>query len=86
MPLSFSNFADSVETETAFDVLAIAKRLIAEGKDVIELEIGDSPFPTSQSATEAGIQGIREDRCHYGPSVGLPEYRAAAAEYVNREY
>ena len=86
MPVSFSNFAASVETETAFDVLAIAKRLMSEGKDVIELEIGDSPFPTSPSATEAGIQAIRDDRCHYGPSAGIPEFRAASAEYVNKEY
>jgi len=86
MHTSFSSFADSVETETAFDVLAIAKQLIANGKDVIELEIGDSPFPTSPSAVDAGIQAIRDDQCHYGPSAGLPAFRAAAAEYVNREY
>ena len=46
MTISFSSFASSVTVETAFTVLAIAKRLIATGKDVIELEIGDSPFPT----------------------------------------
>ena len=86
MPASFSHFANSVETETAFDVLAIAKRLIADGKDVIELEIGDSPFPSSPSAVEAGIQAIRDDHCHYGPSTGIPAFREAAAAYVNREY
>lgn len=86
MTVSFSSFANSVETETAFDVLAVARQLKAAGKDVIELEIGDSPFPTSPSAVEAGIAAIREDRCHYGPSIGLPEFREAAAEYVNREY
>ena len=83
---SFSKFATSVETETAFDVLAVAKRLKADGKDVIELEIGDSPFPTTPAAVEAGVEAIRGDQCHYGPSVGLPEFRQTAAEYVNREY
>jgi aspartate aminotransferase len=86
MTLTFSEFADSIETETAFDVLAVAKQLKAAGKDVIELEIGDSPFPSSPSAVEAGIKAIRDDRCHYGPSIGLPEFREAAAEYVNQEY
>ncbi len=86
MSVTFSQFASSVETETAFDVLAIAKKLKAAGKDVIELEIGDSPFPTSPSAVEAGIQAIRDDKCHYGPSTGLPEFRQAAADYVNNEY
>ncbi|MCO6454328.1 MAG: aminotransferase class I/II-fold pyridoxal phosphate-dependent enzyme, partial [Pirellulaceae bacterium] len=86
MAPSFSNFAASIETETAFDVLAVARQLRAAGKDVIELEIGDSPFPTTPAAIEAGIAAILADKCHYGPSQGLPEFRAAAAEYVNQEY
>ena len=86
MPASFSRFASSVGAETAFTVLAIAKRLITAGKDVIELEIGDSPFPTTPSAAEAGIEAIRKGRTRYGPSLGLPEFRQAASEYVNREY
>jgi len=86
MSTSFSNFATSVKAETAFTVLVAAKRLIATGKDVIELEIGDSPFSTPEVVVEAGIQAIRDGRTHYGPSVGIPEFREAAAEYVNREY
>jgi aspartate aminotransferase len=53
MAASFSQFASSVGVESAFSVLAIAKRLIAAGKDVIELEIGDSPFPSPARAIEA---------------------------------
>jgi aspartate aminotransferase len=83
---SFSQFADSVVMESAFDVLATARELQAQGKDVIELEIGDSPFRSSTSATSAGIRAIEEDACHYGPSQGLPDFRAAAAEYLNTEY
>lgn len=86
MQPQFSDFANSVEFEGAFDVLATAKQLKAAGKDVIELEIGDSPFPTPQVAAQAGIQAIEEDRCHYGPAIGLPEFREAASKYVNREY
>jgi len=82
----FSQFAAGVEPENAFTVLAAAKALKAGGKDVVELEIGDSPFPSSPSAVEAGIAAIRAGQCHYGPSIGLPEYRAAAAEYVHREH
>ena len=83
---SFSQFASSVGVETAFSVLAIAKRLIAAGKDVIELEIGDSPFATPPRAIEAGVQAIRDGHSRYGPSLGIMEFRKAAAEYVNREY
>jgi aspartate aminotransferase len=83
---SFSQFAASVEIETAFSVLAAAKRLIASGKDIIELEIGDSPFPTPPRAIEAGVQAIRDGHSRYGPSLGIPDFRTAAADYLNREY
>ena len=86
MPVTFSNFAASVKTESAFDVLAIAKRLIREGKDVIELEIGDSPFPSSSSAAQAAANAIQSGATRYAPSAGLPEMREAAAEYVRSEY
>jgi aspartate aminotransferase len=82
----FSKFAASVKAETAFTVLAVARQLSASGKDIIELEIGDSPFPTTRAAREAGIQAIRDGHCSYGPSIGLPAFREAASEYVNREY
>jgi aspartate aminotransferase len=83
---AFSEFAGGVQVETAFNVLAVAKRLKLAGKRVIELEIGDSPFPSTASAKAAGIAAIREDRSHYCPSVGLPELREAASRYVNREH
>ena len=84
--LSFSRFASSVGVESAFTVLAVAKKLMAAGKDVIELEIGDSPFASPQKAIDAAIQAIRDGHTRYGPSLGIPEFRKAAAEYVNREY
>lgn len=86
MPVSYSSFARSVRVETAFNVLAVARRLERAGKRVIELEIGDSPFPSTRSAKEAGIATIRDDLSHYCPSIGLPELQAAASRYVNREH
>ncbi|MBI2825179.1 MAG: aminotransferase class I/II-fold pyridoxal phosphate-dependent enzyme [Planctomycetia bacterium] len=86
MPVSFSEFADGVGNETAFTVLAAARRLKAAGKRVIELEIGDSPYASTQSAKRAGIAAIEADQSHYGPSLGLAELREAAARYVRREY
>jgi aspartate aminotransferase len=83
---AFSKFASSVGVESAFTVLAVAKRLMAGGKDVIELEIGDSPFSTPPKAIEAGVQAIRDGHSRYGPSLGLMEFRKAASEYLNREY
>ena len=86
MSANFSQFATTVRGETAFTVLALAKRLISQGKKGIELEIGDSPFPTSPEGLDGGLQAIKEGHTHYGPSLGLPEFREAAASYVNAQY
>ncbi len=86
MPPSYTRFSTSIQPESAFTVLAVARQLIAAGKEVIELEIGDSPFATPDGVVEAGIQAIRDGRTTYGPSVGLPEFRAAAAAYVTEEH
>jgi aspartate aminotransferase len=86
MQPSYSQFMNSCRPESAFEVLALAKRQIADGKNVIELEIGDSPFASSPSAVDAGVMAIQNDRCHYGPSAGIPEFREAAADYLKREY
>ncbi|HWC91062.1 MAG TPA: aminotransferase class I/II-fold pyridoxal phosphate-dependent enzyme [Pirellulales bacterium] len=86
MTLRYSQFAATVGYETAFNVLAVARTLKAAGKRVIELEIGDSPFPSTAAGRQAGISAIESGQTHYCPSAGLPELRAAAAAYVNREH
>jgi aspartate aminotransferase len=75
-----------LSVETAFDVLAVAKRLKAGGKDVVELQIGDSPFPSTRHAKEAGIRSINEDQSHYCPSLGLLSFREVVARNYSREF
>ena len=53
MAVALSQFAQTLSVETAFTVLAVAKQLQATGKDVVELEIGDSPFDSTASAKSA---------------------------------
>ena len=86
MTAELSEFAKSLTVETAFTVLAAAKALKALGKDVVELEIGDSPFNSTLSAKAAGTQAIEENQSHYCPSPGLPVFREAAAKFVSREF
>lgn len=86
MAVSYSQFAQHVTVETAFTVLQLAKQLQAGGKDVIELEIGDSPFATTSAASGAGIEAIKSGQTHYGPSSGLAPMRAAAAALVKKEF
>jgi aspartate aminotransferase len=86
VPARLSNFARSLSVETAFTVLALARSLKAAGKDVVELEIGDSPFDSTASARAGGVQAIEDNQTHYCPSPGIPEFRAAAARFVRAEF
>lgn len=86
MGTPLSQFARSLSVETAFTVLAVAKSLKAAGKDVVELEIGDSPFDSTASAKSAGAKAIQDNQSHYCPSPGIPEFREAAAQFVKREF
>jgi aspartate aminotransferase len=86
VPIELSQFARSLSVETAFTVLAVAKSLKALGKDVVELEIGDSPFDSTASAKAAGVEAIQKNQSHYCPSPGIPEFREAAARFVKREF
>jgi len=82
----FSQFASGLTSETAFDVLAMARKLAAQGKEVIELQIGDSPFPTPPAATAAGIHAIQTGQTHYCPSPGLTSFRETIAANYQREF
>jgi aspartate aminotransferase len=66
-------------TETAFEVLAKARALEAQGKEIIHLEIGEPDFDTPRHIVEAGIRALQEGYTHYGPTPGLPELREAIA-------
>jgi aspartate aminotransferase len=83
---TLSAFASGLTTETAFDVLAVARRLQAAGKYVIALQIGDSPFPTTANAIKAGKAAIDAGHTRYAPSLGLPEFRATVAATVKAEF
>jgi aspartate aminotransferase len=83
---ALSSFANSLTSETAFDVLAVARKLQTGGKDVIALQIGDSPFPTTASAIRAAHAAIDAGLTRYCPSLGLPEFRETIARSVKAEF
>jgi aspartate aminotransferase len=64
----------------------MARALKAAGKDVVELEIGDSPFDSTAGARAGGMEAIKNNQSHYCPSPGIPEFRQAAAEFVRAEF
>jgi aspartate aminotransferase len=75
---------DRLGTETAFELLARAKALEAEGRRIIHLQIGEPDFDTPPHVVEAAAKALREGHTHYCPAPGIPELREAAADYLSR--
>lgn len=75
---------DVLGTETAFEVLAKARELERQGRDIVHLEIGEPDFATARHVSDAAAQALRDGYTHYGPSQGLPELREEIARYVQR--
>ena len=71
-------------TETAFEVLARARALEAQGKHVVHLEIGEPDFDTPSNIVRAAQEALGRGETHYGPSAGLPVLREAIAEDASR--
>lgn len=81
--MRLANRMNRLGTETAFEVLARAKKLEAEGRDIIHLQIGEPDFDTPVNIIEAGVEALRNGYTHYGPSPGMPDVRARIAEEVS---
>ena len=75
---------ENLGTENAFTVLAEVQKLTAQGKDIVSLGIGDPDFDTPDHVRSAAVRSLQEGRTHYNPSAGIPELRAAAADYLSR--
>ncbi|MYM55976.1 pyridoxal phosphate-dependent aminotransferase [Thalassovita mangrovi] len=82
-------FADSIArlgTESAFVVLARAQALAAQGRDIINLGIGQPDFRTPDHIVEAGIKALRDGHHGYTPANGIPALREAVAADLHRRH
>ncbi|MEM3622354.1 MAG: pyridoxal phosphate-dependent aminotransferase [Candidatus Bathyarchaeia archaeon] len=80
----FAKRMETLGTETAFEVLAKAKALEKQGKDIVHLEIGEPDFDTPKNIKEAAVKALYEGYTHYVPSAGIPELRETIAEYISK--
>jgi len=75
---------ETLGTETAFEVLAKARALEKQGKDIVHLEIGEPDFDTPKNIKEAAVKALYAGYTHYVPAAGIPELREAIAEYISK--
>ena len=73
-------------TESAFEVLARAQALAAQGKDIINLGIGQPDFRTPEHIVQAGIKALQDGHHGYTPANGLPVLREAVAADLNKRH
>jgi aspartate/methionine/tyrosine aminotransferase len=73
-------------TETAFEVLARAKALEAQGKSIINLGIGQPDFATPPHIVEAGRKALADGHHGYTPANGILPLREAVAMDLHRRH
>lgn len=84
--LKFAESLSRLGTESAFVVLARAQAMAAEGKDIINLGIGQPDFQTPAHIVEAGIKALRDGHHGYTPANGIPALRQAVAGDLHRRH
>jgi aspartate/methionine/tyrosine aminotransferase len=84
--LQMAERMNALGTETAFEVLARANALAAQGRSIINLGIGQPDFPTPEHIVEAGRKALADGHHGYTPANGIPALRAAVAADLFRRH
>ncbi len=82
--MTYAQRTDHLRPEGAYQVLARAQELEAQGKHIIHLEIGEPDFVTPSHVSLAGIKAIANGQTRYNPPAGMTPLREAIAEYAGR--
>lgn len=84
--LQLSEKMSRLGTETAFQVLARAEALAREGRDIINLGIGQPDFKSPPHVVEAAQKALADGHHGYTPAAGIPPLREAVAAYLEAQH
>jgi len=84
--MNISPRVDSLTTFHVMEILARARELEAEGRDIIHMEIGEPDFGTPSAITLAALEVLKADPIKYTPASGLPELKTAISEFYQQRY
>lgn len=84
--LDITKRAEGISPFHVMNILAQAKALEAQGRDIIHLEVGEPDFMTPEPIVEAGIAALKAGQTHYTPALGLPKLRQAIADWYQLHY
>jgi aspartate aminotransferase len=77
--MHFSSNIEKLVPSATIAVSTLAKRLAAEGRDIVNLSAGEPDFDTPVFIADAAVEGIRAGRTRYTPPAGIPELRKVIA-------
>jgi aspartate/methionine/tyrosine aminotransferase len=77
---------DRMGEENAFAVLARATALAAQGRDIVNLGIGQPDFPTPPHIVEAAVKALHDGQHGYTPAVGILPLREAVAADLHKRF
>jgi len=81
-----SSRVDAIQPFYVMDILARARELQAQGRDIIHMEVGEPDFPTPRPVVEAGQRALAEGRTRYTPALGIPELREAVSAWYHERF
>ena len=81
--MKIANRMSLLGTETAFEVMAKAKDLESQGRDIIYLQIGEPDFPTPIHIVDGAIDALRNGHTHYSAPSGIMPLKEAIVQEVH---
>ncbi|MBC8344105.1 MAG: pyridoxal phosphate-dependent aminotransferase, partial [Bacteroidetes bacterium] len=86
MNTKLSKRVERLQESETLKMAKLARQLIGEGKDIINLSIGEPDFDTPEHIKEAAIKAINDNITHYPPVAGFTELREVIADKYNKEF
>jgi len=77
--------ADLIKPSATMRISERAKQLRNEGKDVVDMGLGEPDFKTPQHIIDEACKAMKEGKTYYAPAQGIPELREAIAEKLREE-
>jgi len=84
--LLLSSRATQLSPFIVMEVLEKAQAMMAQGEDIIHMEVGEPDFATPEPVKEAALRAIKQDDTHYTHSLGKITLREEIARYYWRKY
>jgi aspartate aminotransferase len=75
----------SMQESQTMKITGLAKKMQAEGKDIVSLSAGEPDFPTPENVCQAGIDAIKSGFTRYTANAGIPELKKAIVRKLSRD-